>query len=357
MLIGHERQIAYLERVRKNGKLAHAYLFHGPEHIGKHKVALALAQAFYCEHGDKILSVCHLGGLEKAKKLCPDCSRIARSVHPNVIVLGSDQSQASKKSVPDKSFAISIDDVRNIRKQLTIMAAAGRWRVFIFDGAERLTREAANALLKTLEEPHPGTLFLLTTSQPDAIPPTIASRSATLNFHLVPDAILASSAKQYASDPELIQEAVRHATGRPGRLISFLTDPKERQRVAQRAKQISLLLSGDTLDALAISAAVWQDPAETRRLTEDVILSLRARLLQYFSSYGKIISITDSLKRIESVRHMMDRTAINRRLAMEVLLTEAQKTNESQNLSRYSHTWNHTSFRHSDGAWHRRLWE
>ncbi len=146
-------------RLRANQRLAHAYLLVGPQDSGKTQTALSLAQLVNCE--SQTAAPCGI---------CAPCQKIASGNHPDVHIIGNDEMDS-----------IKIEEIRFILSRAQLMAYEGKTKVFIMRNIELMTPEAANALLKTLEEPAPNTLMMLTTSVLEANLDTIKSRC-----HLVP---------------------------------------------------------------------------------------------------------------------------------------------------------------------------
>ena len=154
-LAGHSRAITLLQQSLRNGQLSHAYLFVGPAHVGKFTLALNLAQAVNCAHQ------------EPPCQECPSCRRIAASKHPDFRVIDL---------LPEKAKSISIDQIRNMQTETHLPPYEGKYKVFVIDGAHLLSHEAANSILKILEEPPPNILIILLTTSESALLPTIASR-------------------------------------------------------------------------------------------------------------------------------------------------------------------------------------
>ncbi len=160
-IIGHKQQIDILQRSLKNQRIAHAYLFDGPDGVGKRLVALALARALFCQTGD-------------GSGDCPPCRKVDHNNHPDLHLLDAE------------GTSIKIDQVRSLQQDLALRPLEGKYKVCLIDGAEQLNPAAANALLKTLEEPQPNTVIILLTSQPEKLLPTIRSRCQRLPFHRLP---------------------------------------------------------------------------------------------------------------------------------------------------------------------------
>ena len=147
-------------RLAAKGHLAHAYLLVGPQGAGKSQNALALAQLVNCE-----------GEGTPPCGTCVPCRKIAAGSHPDVHKIGSAE-----------DGTIKIEDIRFLLSRVQLMAYEGRTKVFIMPRIELMTPEAANALLKTLEEPTPNTLMILTTSVPEDTLDTIKSRCHVVKF-------------------------------------------------------------------------------------------------------------------------------------------------------------------------------
>ncbi len=158
---------AVMERFKRllyNHRLAHAYLLAGPQDSGKTQTALSLAQLVNCtEEGTGPCGA------------CASCRKIASGQHPDVHVLGSDEMES-----------IKIEEIRYLLNRAHLMAFEARTKVFIIRNAERMTPDAANALLKTLEEPAPKSLMILTTSVLEANLDTIKSRCHIIQFYPSP---------------------------------------------------------------------------------------------------------------------------------------------------------------------------
>ncbi len=165
--IGHQQSIAFLQSAVTHERLAHAYLFHGEEAIGKRLTAIRLAQALNCERPPETNALDSCGA-------CRSCQQIEARTHPDFFVIEPDQEQATQQ--------IKIEQVREIEHQIMYRPLIGERKICLIDNADRMTIGAANALLKTLEEPPAHSLFLVISSRPAALPATIRSRCQALRF-------------------------------------------------------------------------------------------------------------------------------------------------------------------------------
>ncbi|HTL61964.1 MAG TPA: DNA polymerase III subunit delta' [Nitrospira sp.] len=170
-IIGHRTTIASLQTAAARQRLAHAYLLHGEAAIGKRTTALCFVQALLCERSASD------GGLD-ACGLCRSCHQIDTRTHPDYFLIEPDRELATPQ--------IKIEQIREIEQHLIYRPLIGDRKICMIDDADRLTIGAANALLKTLEEPPDHSLFLLITSRPASLPATIRSRCQALRFATPP---------------------------------------------------------------------------------------------------------------------------------------------------------------------------
>lgn len=160
-IYGHEKPIAILKSAMAKDRIAHAYLFYGMDGIGKKNTASVFARALNC------------GGEEPPCDDCASCRKAEHNNHPNIV------------TVRAEGQFIKIGAVKEIQARMTFRPSEGR-RVFILQEADRMNAAAANALLKTLEEPSADNILLLTTARPHALPLTILSRCQHLRFSPLP---------------------------------------------------------------------------------------------------------------------------------------------------------------------------
>lgn len=183
-ILGHRRLVDLLARSVRDQTLPPSLMLAGPDGIGKRLVAVSTAQALNCTAPTPIpFDACGA---------CPACRRIARGVHPDVMLVA-----------PGENGSIRIDQVRDIIERVAYRPFEGRRRVVIIDEADALVPAAQNALLKTLEEPPSLSVFMLITSRPDVLLATVRSRCPRLRFRpLDPDDVVAALVKRGKSDAE-----------------------------------------------------------------------------------------------------------------------------------------------------------
>ena len=164
-IIGQEIPVSILKNSLKAGRVAHAYLFLGEEGVGKKLAALNLAKVLNCEKNS--IDACDH---------CPSCKKIERFFHPDVKWL----------EPGGLSRTIKLEHILELRREIYLKPFEGRKKVFVLLEAERMNREAANAFLKTLEEPPGESILILISTSPGKLLPTIKSRCQTVRFSLIP---------------------------------------------------------------------------------------------------------------------------------------------------------------------------
>jgi len=181
-VLGQDKAVSVLRNAFRNGRLAHAYLLIGPEGVGKRLTALTLVKSMTCQSPPQPADSC-----EK----CPSCVKVNTSNHADVLLL------------EPEGEVMKIGQIREMQKRLRFRPLEGGRRACLLDAADRLNEEAANALLKTLEEPPRETHLFLITARPHRLLPTILSRCQWVKFRPLSTSHIAEILlKSHGLDPE-----------------------------------------------------------------------------------------------------------------------------------------------------------
>jgi DNA polymerase-3 subunit delta' len=245
-VLGQPFAVNVLSATAKSGRLAPAYLFYGPPGCGKKAAARALAQALLCAEAPG-----------RGCGDCPACRRVAQGQHPDC------------REVAPSGASFKVEQARELVREAQLRPYEGQRRLFIIDRAEAFTSEAANTLLKTLEEPPAGSSFILVSTQPARLLPTIASRCQSVRFLPLPDEALTTLlAKAHACEPARAREAGRLAGG-DLRLAGRLLGPEGPELLAHAGGLLSAAASPSRLARLA-----WAQSASADKQDLAVVLDL-----------------------------------------------------------------------------------
>ncbi len=188
---GQEKAVTLLRHAIERNRLPHAYLFLGSEGVGKKLTALTLAQVLNCAEG----------GTDFCGR-CSGCHKVSNALHPDVVLIE-----------PGDNGSIKIEEVRHLQEKIAYKPFEGRVKVWIIDQAEKLTPQAANCLLKTLEEPPEHSLLILIASQASALLPTVISRCQQVNFARLTASVIKQLLLEQGVAPEVLELGVALADG------------------------------------------------------------------------------------------------------------------------------------------------
>lgn len=331
--IGNEKATSALRRALSGGRLPHAILIAGPEQVGKMALAVDLAAALNCT------------GDERPCGDCAGCSRTRRKLHTDVHVVGIQVADGGRSRT-----LIGVDQVRDVQREAALAPFEGECKVVIFDGAELLSEEASNSLLKTLEEPPPGVYLLLLTSKPEALLPTVISRCQAVDLKPVsPDVIADHLTKHRAVDPDVAGRAARLSDGRPGWAIRAIEEPGLLEAVEEKVEGVEEVVMGSMAmrfeHAARLGSATDRDREAGRRELEvwlawwrDVMLvkegvpQLAANLsrMDSLKPVAEMLTrqqIAGAIRAIRRTRRLIARN-VNSRLALEVMMLDLPRVRQ-----------------------------
>ncbi len=275
-IIGHKRQIEVITRALGSGKLPHAYLFTGLRGIGKRLVAVELIRALQCSSGG-----------EKPCGKCSGCKKTAEGAHPDIITIE-----------PEGNY-IKIEQVRELQKRLGFKPFEGKVTGCIIDGADRLNVNAANALLKTLEEPPSNTHIILLAENIRQIIPTVVSRCQRIRFFPLASTEVETVLTKKAGLPEdEARLAARVSEGSPGRALAFLENFPAEIR-SDLMSSITGLDSIDDVFSLSEELTNRENAARLLETIEVIKLFIRDMVLLRAGTEGESTINFDNLAIIE----------------------------------------------------------
>ena len=233
-IIGHKDILTFLERVMEKNTLAHAYFFVGPEGIGKTLLIEWLVQKLMGPQGIH---------------------------HPDVLVV---ERLMDEKTGKQKSF-VSVEQMREVRMHMSTSSFLGGWKIVFIKEAEYMNKEAANALLKILEEPPQRRLFLLRASSVESLSLTIFSRCQLLRCKPVSEEVITLTLTEEGFSKEEAKKIALIAAGRPGTAFSFAEDIQLREHYQEQKRLFSDLLASSPAKRLTLLSGLLPKEEQNRQ--------------------------------------------------------------------------------------------
>lgn len=305
-IIGQQAPLKVLRRAIYSGRVAHAYLFAGPPNIGKTLVALWFAKTLNCERNTVFASPEEVDCCDE----CDTCRRFDRGVHPDFMLVrpersvkvdsddAGDDAEGEADTLEIEGSIITTGQVERLVEHSYLRAMQSRRKVYLITNAETMNKEAENRLLKTLEEPPPGTVLMLTCANLSGLLPTTISRCQLLNFRPVPAAEAEERLQErYSSlDPEQIHSLAALSGGRIGWAINMLQHPEvlaTRTKLLDlcvRLPQMPMVQCLQTGEKLIQAAEDWWLATADPEVGEKALKSSRDRILR-----TRLIDVLDVL--------------------------------------------------------------
>ena len=322
-LIGHDWAVKLLKHHVQDQTTRHAYLFIGPESVGKRTLAIRFAQALSCERADPLGEICGE---------CRACRLISEGTFPDLDVLAPDPT-------------IQVDDVRALQRRLALAPYEGPWRIPLLENFHHASISASNAMLKTLEEPPDKVVLLLTALSQELLLPTVVSRCEVIPLRSVSSLIISSALEDHEVESDRAKMLATLSEGRPGRAIRWASDPDIFERRSEAINQLREAMGLDISGRFALAErivgrgklavqrrrvrttletwlSIWRDllyrgyQAEVQSRNPDQLPSFEnvAQPVASADRYGVVKAITNTLAAVDS--------NANLRLAMEVLMLD-----------------------------------
>jgi len=332
-IIGQNRAVSLLQHSLESDTLAHAYLLVGPPHIGKMTLAKNIAQALNCTASEKPC-------LE-----CSSCQKIAAGTHADVRIIG-----LTRNEDEEEAKLISIEQIKEIQHSASLPPFEGKHKVFIIETAELLSIEAANCLLKTLEEPADKVTFILLTDNEKALPGTVVSRCQRVEL---PPLSIAEEARvleeQYGIEPERARLFAGLSHGCPEWALAAVSDDSLLQKHEEEIDRLLGILKagneerfafvarlaagfsknrGAVYDILELWLDFWRDLLLVRLGCDEMITNINRK--DEIEKIAGGYRLDEIRAYIESIREagVQLRQNVNPRLALEVLMLDIPQYEE-----------------------------
>jgi DNA polymerase-3 subunit delta' len=288
-IIGHKKIISYLEKSIQRNNLHHAYLFSGPEHIGKFTVAV-----------------------DFSKKIIGE----AREVEPDLIII---RPEIEEKEGRVRKKAIDVETVRELQRRLS-MTPERKYKIAIIDEAELLNIQAQNALLKTLEEPPKNVIIFLVAQNQEKMLPTIISRCVVKKFTPVSTEEISKIIPVADKDAE---EIIFWSLGRPGLAMSYINDKKELDAARETLADLKKVISSNMAERFSLAETWSKDTVILAEKLSFWMVMLRHSIVSqkdYLTlSPQKTLGVMD---KISGMLEALKNTNANARLMLENVMLE-----------------------------------
>jgi DNA polymerase-3 subunit delta' len=324
LVIGHQKVIDFLNKSIVGNRLAHAYLFSGPAHLGKMDVALEFAKALQCDKKHLNFSSCGK---------CQPCLQAGKNTHPDILIVEPLKEEIKEKI---KEKEISIEQIRQVRQQLGLFPYYGQYKIIIINRAEKMTREAASALLKTLEEPSAKTTIILVSSAPRTLLPTIISRCLTIRFGLARTEEITAGLKKIGCAAKEAAMLAKVAGNKPGLALEYFKNPALLKEREKEINQLASLLKKDLSVKFKYAENLAKDIFSANKTLSEWQIFFRDLLLEKlecpelvfspsakdFADKNKISppSIKKIIEDINKIKKIIGNSSFNARLALENLM-------------------------------------
>lgn len=240
-VVGHERILQRLERQRAEGRIAHAYLFTGPPQVGRRTLAWAWGMALLCPAPDPPCGACR------------SCRRMQAGHHPDALLIAPE------------GTSLKIDQVREVQRLLAHTPVEGSYRIVVFDQAQTMTTEAANALLKTLEEPPSYAVLMLVAPAPESLLPTVVSRCQVFMLDPLPiPTVRGALQERWGLPADQADRLARLSGGRIGWAVQAAQDPEALAAYVERVRRIRDLLGEGRIGRFAFAEDLAGEEEEVR---------------------------------------------------------------------------------------------
>jgi len=289
--LGNQKVTNLLKKSLDSGNISHAYIFSGPEHVGK----FTLAKMFALH-------------LIEGSKLDLEMEKTSKDTLLDLITIAP---EIAEKNGIAKQRDIPIESIRDAQKSLSLFPYHGKYKILIIDDAHKLNVAAQNALLKILEEPNPTTIIILVTSNEDKILPTVKSRCQMINFGLVDDAEMLEF---------FPQNLVSLSAGRPGLTKIMVENEDEMVFRSEAVSNLNKIISGSLNERFSLAEQLSKDVSKTSDMLNCWLWEMRKKALVSEDSERK--NVYAGMEKIQKSLETLKNTNANGRLVLETLFMD-----------------------------------
>ncbi len=325
-LLGHEWAVDMLRQHAAHDEIRHAYLFCGPPGLGRRTLALRLAQALNCT---KPLAPGIPCGL------CRDCKQIDAMQHPDMNVIQA----LDGDNLPKEGGTLKVDQIREVQRSLSLKPYQAKYRVALFLRFQEANDNAANALLKTLEEAPAHAILLLTADTPEQLLPTINSRCEILRLRPLPIEAVTADLIYRGVDEERARLLAHISGGRPGYARRLVDDVTLLEKRDERLNDLQSLLPAARVEkfsyadklsrdkdamrqAITIWLSYWRDVMLRVAGAETPLINVDRNMeIEFLAGRLNLSTARRVVSDLENALEKMDRN-VNSRLLAEVLLMD-----------------------------------
>ena len=300
-IIGNERAASILEKGYQSDKLSHAYLFTGPDHLGKKTLALN-----FC----KML-------LQEAPQLCGDYGANDDDIQNNLDLTIISPDEEKKQ--------ITIEKIRDLEKKMALYPHSAKYKITIIEQAEKMNKSAANALLKTLEEPSKTAILILLASDSKNILDTIKSRCQIIKFLPVRKSLLEKFLENKISDKNEIEKIIEISGYRPGKIIEFINDKNKIKEATDNLNRISNVMTRGEDEKLNEAEEISKKEIdEIVSILNLLIIYLRRFLIKEYENNdcvnkNNLLKIKERIELVIKTKENLLTKNVNTKLAIENL--------------------------------------
>jgi len=301
-IIGNERVAEMLEKSYNSDKLSHAYLFEGPDHIGKKTLALAFCKLLLQNGSTREYGANSGNNVEK---------------NPDLIILRPDE---DKKQ-------IVIEQIRDLQKSLSLFPYSSKYKIAIIEQADKMSKSAANAILKTLEEPSKTTILMLLTSSPNNLLDTIKSRCQTFKFMPVKRKALEEFLEDKIEDKTEAEKIIEMSGYKPGKIAELINNKNRVIELSDIINKFSSVAQKNDFERLEEAETISKkEMVEIVNSLDLYSFYFRKVLLKEYGAgeidKGRILKIRNNINLIKSAKENLLTKNVSARLALENLFLQ-----------------------------------